>query len=83
VWVVVRWDSGETQWSKLVTARPHAITGGGAFYLGTDIPWCTGNDNGYAQAYDGATKRWSPRVRVNICGGIDGNGEFNNHAASG
>jgi hypothetical protein len=68
--------------SKRVIAHPHPVTPGGAVYVNTNIPYCTGNKNGYAQAYDESTKRWSPRVRVDICGGIDGSGDFNNQAAS-
>jgi hypothetical protein len=32
---------------------------------------CAGGPNGYAEAYDAATKRWSPRLPVTICQRID------------
>jgi hypothetical protein len=72
VYLAVRFTTGRTKFHKWETARTHSITPGGAVYVETTIAApCAGGPNGYAEAYDAATKRWSPRLPVTICQRID------------
>ncbi|GAA3034279.1 hypothetical protein [Streptosporangium longisporum] len=72
VYLVVKYNTGRTAFSKWQTARTHSITPGGAIYVDTTIAApCFGAKNGYARAYDDATATWSPRLPVTICQRID------------
>ncbi|MGP3955209.1 hypothetical protein ACTWPT_04370 [Nonomuraea sp. 3N208] len=72
VFLTVKYDSGRAAFSKWQIARPHSITPGGTIYVDTTIAApCAGSKNGYARAYDEATKRWSARLPVSICQRID------------
>ncbi|WP_431912698.1 hypothetical protein [Nonomuraea jabiensis] len=72
VYVAVKYNTGRVAFSKWAIARPHAVTPGGAVYVETTIAApCAGGNNGYAQAYDEATRTWSPRLQVTICQRID------------
>ncbi|OUC83445.1 hypothetical protein [Streptosporangium minutum] len=72
VYLVVKYNTGRTAFSKWETARTHSITPGGTVYVETTIAApCAGGNNGYARAYDDATKTWSPRLPVAICRRID------------
>jgi uncharacterized membrane protein len=72
VFLTVKFNSGRVAFSKWVIARPHSITPGGAIYVETTIAApCAPGTNGYARAYDEATKTWSPRLPVAICQRID------------
>ncbi|MFD8558406.1 hypothetical protein ACWDOR_41120 [Streptosporangium canum] len=72
VYLVVKYNTGRTAFSKWETARTHSITPGGTVYVETTIAApCAGGNNGYARAYDDATKTWSPRLPVAICQRID------------
>ncbi|WP_326823852.1 hypothetical protein OHA77_35290 [Streptosporangium sp. NBC_01639] len=72
VFLVVKYNTGRTAFSKWETARSHSITPGGTIYVETTIAApCAGGKNGYARAYDDATKTWSPRLPVAICQRID------------
>ncbi|MGJ6967431.1 hypothetical protein ACSDR0_36485 [Streptosporangium sp. G11] len=72
VFLVVKYNTGRTAFSKWETARPHSITPGGTIYVETTIAApCAGGKNGYARAYDDTTKTWSPRLPVAICQRID------------
>ncbi|MEV8633291.1 hypothetical protein AB0395_16685 [Streptosporangium sp. NPDC051023] len=72
VYLVVKYDTGRVAFSRWETARPHSITPGGTIYVETTIAApCAGGTNGYARAYDDATKTWSPRLPVAICQRID------------
>ncbi len=81
---VVR-DDGVRELNRRVVARTHPITPGGAVYLHTDMADSTtcgfSRPNGYVQAYDTSSQRWSARTRVAICHFIDGTGDFGNHPA--
>jgi hypothetical protein len=68
VYVAVKFNDGTVKFAKQVVAQPHPITPGGAIYVETPIAApCAPGNNGYAQAYDYATQRWSPRLPVAIC----------------
>ncbi|MEV4394847.1 hypothetical protein [Nonomuraea sp. NPDC049607] len=72
VFVTVKFNNGVTKFSRWVIARTHPVTPGGAVYVETTIAApCAGGKNGYAQAYDEATRTWSPRLPVTICQRID------------
>ncbi|MEU7985201.1 hypothetical protein AB0B56_10080 [Streptosporangium canum] len=72
VYLVVKYNTGQTAFSKWETARTHSITPGGTVYVETTIAApCAGGKNGYARAYDDATRTWSPRLPVAICRRID------------
>ncbi|MFI6598657.1 hypothetical protein ACIBHX_20550 [Nonomuraea sp. NPDC050536] len=72
VFLVVKYDTGRTAFSKWEIAHPHPVTPGGAIYVETTIAApCAGSNNGYARAYDEATRTWSPRLPVSICQRID------------
>ncbi|MEU1387320.1 MULTISPECIES: hypothetical protein [unclassified Nonomuraea] len=72
VFVTVKFNNGVTKFSRWVIARTHPVTPGGAIYVETTIAApCSGSKNGYAQAYDEATRTWSPRLPVTICQRID------------
>lgn len=72
VYVAVKYSTGRVAFAKWQIARPHAVTPGGAVYVETTIAApCAGSGNGYAQAYDEATRTWSPRLQVTICQRID------------
>ena len=72
VYLAVKFNNGTVKFSKKVVAHTHPITPGGAIYVETSIAApCAPGNNGYAQAYDYATNRWSPRLPVTICVRID------------
>ncbi|MFD8526146.1 hypothetical protein ACFV0L_01925 [Streptosporangium canum] len=72
VYLVVKYNTGRTAFSKWETARTHSVTPGGTVYVETTIAApCAGGKNGYARAYDDATRTWSPRLPVAICRRID------------
>lgn len=72
VFLTVKYNTGRVAFSKWEIARTHSITPGGTIYVETTIAApCNGNKNGYARAYDEATKTWSPRLAVEICRRID------------
>ncbi|MCK2220356.1 hypothetical protein MF672_042125 [Actinomadura sp. ATCC 31491] len=72
VYVTVRYSTGRVAFGTWTTARTHPVTPGGAVYVGTTVAApCYGGPNGYAQAYDAATRTWSPRLAVTICQRID------------
>ncbi|MER5325844.1 hypothetical protein [Streptosporangium roseum] len=72
VYLVVKYNTGRTAFSRWETARTHSITPGGAVYVETTIAApCAGGTNGYARGYDDATRTWSPRLAVAICQRID------------
>jgi hypothetical protein len=65
-------DSNRIAFSKTAVAKTHPVTPGGAIYVDTTIAApCRPGNNGYAQAYDVASKRWSKRLPVPICQRID------------
>ncbi len=58
--------------SRTAVAKTHPVTPGGAIYVDTTIAApCAPGNNGYAVAYDVASKRWSKRLPVPICQRID------------
>ncbi|MEV0169383.1 hypothetical protein [Nonomuraea fuscirosea] len=72
VYVSVKHSNGVTAFHKWTTARTHPVTPGGAVYVDTTLASpCSGSRNGYAEAYDAATKRWSARLPVTVCRRID------------
>ncbi|MFD1535967.1 hypothetical protein [Nonomuraea guangzhouensis] len=72
VYLAVKFTTGRVAFAKWEIARPHPITPGGAIYVETTIAApCSGFKNGYARAYDEATKTWSPQLPVEICQRID------------
>ncbi|GGT20035.1 hypothetical protein ACFFV7_27840 [Nonomuraea spiralis] len=72
VFLTVKFNNGVTKFSRWAIARTHPVTPGGAIYVETTIAApCNGSKNGYAQAYDEATRTWSPRLPVTICQRID------------
>ncbi|MEW1843508.1 hypothetical protein AB0392_36660 [Nonomuraea angiospora] len=72
VYVAVKYNTGRVAFAKWQIARPHAVTPGGAVYVETTIAApCAGSSNGYARAYDEATRTWSPSLKVTICQRID------------
>jgi hypothetical protein len=72
VYLVVKLNAGAVKFSRNVIAHTHPITPGGAIYVETTVAApCAPGNNGYAQAYDYTTKRWSPRLPVTICQRID------------
>ncbi|MCT9932253.1 hypothetical protein N5079_18800 [Planotetraspora sp. A-T 1434] len=72
VFLVVKFNNGVTKFSRWVVARTHPVTPGGAIYVETTVAApCYGGSNGYAQAYDEATRTWSPTLPVRICQRID------------
>ncbi len=72
VYLLVNLNDGTRKFSKKVTAHDHSITPGGAIYVETTIAApCAWDNNGYARAYDYATRRWSPRLQVGVCQNID------------
>ncbi|MFF4198676.1 hypothetical protein [Nonomuraea sp. NPDC001831] len=72
VFLTVKFNNGVSKFSRWVVARTHPVTPGGAIYVETTIAApCYGGKNGYAQAYDEATRTWSPRLPVTICQRID------------
>ncbi|MEU6782625.1 hypothetical protein ABZ912_25785 [Nonomuraea angiospora] len=72
VYLAVKYNTGRVAFARWEIARPHAVTPGGAVYVETTIAApCGGSKNGYAQAYDEATRTWSPRLQVTICQRID------------
>ncbi|MEU7749203.1 hypothetical protein [Nonomuraea sp. NPDC049158] len=72
VYLVVKFNTGRVAFSKWEIARTHPITPGGAIYVETTIAApCAPGNNGYARAYDEATRTWSPKLPVTICQRID------------
>jgi len=72
VYLVVKLNGGTIKFKTNVIAHPHPITPGGTIYEETTVAApCAPNNNGYAQAYDYTTSRWSPRLPVAICQRID------------
>lgn len=72
VFLVVKFNNGVTKFSRWVIARTHPVTPGGAIYVETTVAApCFGGNNGYTQAYDEASRTWSPRLPVTICQRID------------
>ncbi|MEV0344891.1 hypothetical protein AB0H88_03945 [Nonomuraea sp. NPDC050680] len=72
VFLVVKFNTGRVAFSKWEIARTHPITPGGAIYVETTIAApCAPGNNGYARAYDEATRTWSPKLPVTICQRID------------
>lgn len=72
VYLVVKLNNGTVKFSRNVIAHTHPVTPGGAIYVETTAAApCPPGKNGYAQAYDYTTKRWSPRLPVAICQRID------------
>ncbi len=72
VYLVVKFNNGTVVFSKKVVAQTHPVTPGGAIYVETPIAApCAPGNNGYAQAYDYTTSRWTPRLPVAICGRLD------------
>lgn len=64
--------NNQVAFSKSAVAKTHPVTPGGAIYIDTTIAApCRPGNNGYAQAYDVASKRWSKRLPVPICQRID------------
>ncbi|MEV0973735.1 hypothetical protein [Microtetraspora glauca] len=65
----IRFDTGRLYWSGAVTATAHSGFAGGSFGKNTGVFDCAAAGkpaNGYAQAYDVVSGRWSPRVPVRI-----------------
>ncbi|ETK32725.1 hypothetical protein [Microbispora sp. ATCC PTA-5024] len=65
----IRYTSGHLFWSGSVTASAHAGFAGGSFGKKTGVFDCTAPGrpaNGYAQAYDVISGRWSARVPVRV-----------------
>ncbi|WP_271216664.1 hypothetical protein [Streptosporangium carneum] len=72
VYLVVKYNTGRIAFSRWQVAKTHSITPGGTIYVETTIAApCSGSRNGYARAYDEATRTWSPRLAVDICQRID------------
>ena len=71
--LIVRYNgTDKVAFSKTVVAKTHPVTPGGAIYVDTTIAApCRPDKNGYAQAYDFGSKRWSKRLPVEICQRID------------
>lgn len=65
----IRYNTGRLRWSGTVTASAHAGHAGGSFGKKTGVFDCTAPgrpSNGYAQAYDVISHRWSARLPVRI-----------------
>ncbi|MCT9935388.1 hypothetical protein N5079_34820 [Planotetraspora sp. A-T 1434] len=65
----IRYTTGRLYWSGSVNASAHAGYAGGSFGKKTDVFDCAAPGrpaNGYAQAYDILSGRWSARVPVRV-----------------
>ncbi|GII88010.1 hypothetical protein Ssi03_60000 [Sphaerisporangium siamense] len=65
----LRYNTGRTYWSGAVTASAHGGFAGGSFGKKSGVFDCSGAArpaNGYAQAYDVVSGRWSAKVPVRI-----------------
>ncbi|WP_067181357.1 hypothetical protein [Microtetraspora niveoalba] len=64
--IVFRYNNGQTYRTGYVKAAANAGFAGGSFGKKLDLLYCSGKPNGYVQAYDLKSGRWSPRLAVTV-----------------